>query len=380
MVSFRLGMKWQEFDPGNGKLRAAGPGHMFTSRFVRSIGLCLEYTSTGPIKRLDGEFRELIDQRYLPVAGILDLAFGVVPGNKALHCWDRSMGTIPEITSWLNFIDNARARFSETIVAAAREGSGWLPGINDLICLAAPKFSKDSTLLCNIPMPNAFSPGLLRTQEGLEVFLQRLEDYVSKAEQISRYLKRIQELAADLEKLPTWKKQDSQWAYVAPFIDAPGHLESSLAERAAFHRAFDEVEGYLIEINKDPLGSIQGDRKEGRDGFCYDSLTVEHTRMAVVIRRSPSHPSEFNPWRSSAKEDLTCREWLKHDMHAYWREMPTIADRMVCYTGCQKQLVIDAWIMMIFRGFLWHHCHRLIPQKIILPAEWHRSQMPVFMG
>ena len=42
----RLEMEWKEFDPTNGKLRAEGTGHLFASRIIRSVSLCLEYTHT----------------------------------------------------------------------------------------------------------------------------------------------------------------------------------------------------------------------------------------------------------------------------------------------------------------------------------------------
>lgn len=42
-------MQWKEFDPGRGRLRAEGRNHLFTSRIVRSIGICLEYTATSSI-------------------------------------------------------------------------------------------------------------------------------------------------------------------------------------------------------------------------------------------------------------------------------------------------------------------------------------------
>jgi hypothetical protein len=48
------------------------------------------------------------------------------------------------------------------------------------------------------------------------------------------------------------------------------------------HNALDTSEAFLISINEDPLGSIRNDRKDQKPGFCYDTLLVEHLRMAIL--------------------------------------------------------------------------------------------------
>jgi hypothetical protein len=52
---------------------------------------------------------DLLLNSYLPIAGVSDLIFGIVPGNKNLSCFDRAMGTLDEITGFLDFLDNTGA-------------------------------------------------------------------------------------------------------------------------------------------------------------------------------------------------------------------------------------------------------------------------------
>src|SRR5947208_16895595 len=69
-------------------------------------------------------------------------------------------------------------RLTKNLRRAMKDKAGWIPDFNDIIPLTAPKMSSSVSLLCNIPMSNTYSSGLLRTCEGLQVFCQRLRGYV----------------------------------------------------------------------------------------------------------------------------------------------------------------------------------------------------------
>ena len=74
------------------------------------------------------------------------------------------------------------------------------------------------------------------------------------------------------------------------------------------------------------------------------------------------------------------RDWLSASMHVYWDDLRGVSEKVAAYAGCKAELAIDAWVTMIFRAFSWHHCHHLIPTKMVLPSEWRGSQMPVYIG
>lgn len=184
-------MNWKEFNPITGTLLADGPGQLITSGVVRSLGLCLEYTGTErlvpsdtrQIVRSRRSIGDLLLNSYLPIAGVSDLIFGIVPGNKNLSCFDRAIGTLDEITGFLNFLDNTGAEnlsLTEHLNSARKEKPGWLPGFNDVIPLTAEKMSSVASNLRNLPMPNIYSAGLLRTREGLHVFCHRLQAYIAE--------------------------------------------------------------------------------------------------------------------------------------------------------------------------------------------------------
>jgi hypothetical protein len=70
-------MNWKEFNPITGTLLADGPGQLITSRVVRSLGLCIEYTGTErlvpsdtrQIVRSRRSIGDLLLNSYLPIAG-----------------------------------------------------------------------------------------------------------------------------------------------------------------------------------------------------------------------------------------------------------------------------------------------------------------------
>jgi hypothetical protein len=151
------------------------------------------------------------------------------------------------------------------------------------------------------------------------------------------------------------------------------------------HEALDEAEAFLIGINKDPLGSIRSDRKDDRVGFCYDTILVEHLRMAILAYGKAKVKLENKGkiplpavWHLPVGRES--RDWLSASMHVYWDELREVSKKVAVYTGCEVEEAMEAWVTMIFRAFCWHHCHHLIPTKMVLPSQWHRSQMPVYIG
>jgi len=363
-------MKWKEFNPGNGNLRAEGLGYLLTSRYVNSLGICLEYATTPLSDDAFDTLGNMLQVAYLPVGGVSDLVFGIVPHNKSLCRWDRPIGSFENISEWLKFLDNTGARnlhLTGKLKQAMIDKPGWIPGFNDIIPLTAPKFSRRTSLLCNIPMPNAYRPGLLRTREGLVSFANRLRIYVDEQrDSASPRLKNVLAKINSLKHNDSWEADDSGWACL-PIIgrDLDNAIEVAFAFQDEVHRALDETEAAMVDMNVDPSGF-------------YEALLAEHIRMAIGV-----HEKVMKKDKDLEEKEGTHREgrrWLSLSMDTYWDELSDLKKRVAKCTDCTEQLAGDAWIMMIFRAFCWHHCHRLLPQTMILPVEWHRSQIPVYIG
>jgi hypothetical protein len=380
-------MDWKEFDPANGKLRAEGTGQLITSRLVNSVGICLEYTRTEPWLNFDYQGRptgsrgDVLLNSYLPVVCVSNLIFGLVPGNKNLQCYSRSMGGITDITGFLDFLDETGAenlRLTEHLQQAMRDKIGWIPGFNDIIPLTAPNISSRMSQLCNLPMPNIYDPGLLRTHEGLYVFCHRLRAYSDGKKRISfSQLHRVLEWVVRLESYDQWKTKEHAWACIPlnKWISPDEAYKASKEYQNTVHELLDKAEEYLVSINVDSSGSVRGDRSDQTRGFCYDTLLVEHIRMAVLAydKIQQEWPPHWILYPSG-------RNWLSASMNMYWDELPALSTKVSKYTGCGPNHIVEAWITMIFRAFCWHHIHRLRRTTMVLPAEWHGSRMPVYVG
>jgi hypothetical protein len=267
-----------------------------------------------------------------------DLIFGIVLGNKNLSCFDRAMGTLDEITGFLDFLDNTGAEnlsLTEHLNSARKEKPGWLPGFNDVIPLTAEKMSSVASNLRNIPMPNTYSAGLLRTREGLHVFCHRLQAYI--AEQRGATSQQLLWVQARVLKFETmhkglWNANDSSWAFVPlnhMTLPIPAY-EAAEVYQQKIHNALDTAEVFLISINEDPLGSIRSDRKDQRPGFCYDTLLVEHLRMAILSygrvkdkKKRPAH------WLFPIG-----RDWHSASLNVYWDDFQELSGKVAEYTGC----------------------------------------------
>lgn len=265
-------------------------------------------------------------------------------GYAFLECWDRSIGTI-EITDFLDFLDDTGAknlRLAENLRGAMKEKPGWIPGFNDIIPLTGPKMSSSASLLCNIPMPNTYSSGLLRTYEGLQVFCQRLRGYVADERQnASAQLRQVLAWVGKLEAYDQWNAKESAWACapLAEWISPEKTYNDAREYRCEIHRLLNDAEAFLVSINEDPRGSICTDRKEQKNGFCYDTLLVERIRMAITTygRATMKQNNWPTEWPSPK-----IRNWLSASMNDYWDELPEVSRKVATYTGCDAGRVVDA--------------------------------------
>jgi hypothetical protein len=267
-----------------------------------------------------------------------DLIFGIVLGNKNLSCFDRAMGTLDEITGFLDFLDNTGAEnlsLTKHLNSARKEKPGWLPGFNDVIPLTAEKMSSVASNPRNLPMPNTYSAGLLRTREGTHVFCHRLQAYI--AEQRGATSHQLLGVQAQVLKFETknkglWNANDSTWTFVPPnhmVLPIPAY-EAATVYQQEIHNAPDTAEAFLISINEGPLGSIRSDRKDQKPGFCYDTLLVEHLRMAILsfgkVKDKKNCPVYL--------EFPVGRDWLSASMNVYWDDLEELSGKVAEYTGC----------------------------------------------
>ena len=72
IIARHLGMRWKEFDPVHGIMRAESNGQIITATSIRSLGTVIQYTDTG------SRAKNIFSEQYIPVEAANSLGFGQI--------------------------------------------------------------------------------------------------------------------------------------------------------------------------------------------------------------------------------------------------------------------------------------------------------------
>ena len=84
IIARRMGMKWKNFRPVDGVMRAEGCGQIITATTVRSLGTAIQYVNTG--WSTPGKLQEM----YIPDDAVDALGFGLI-----CNSWSNEWGDLP---------------------------------------------------------------------------------------------------------------------------------------------------------------------------------------------------------------------------------------------------------------------------------------------
>ncbi|KAL8917361.1 MAG: hypothetical protein Q9208_007978 [Pyrenodesmia sp. 3 TL-2023] len=362
----RLGMTWQAFSPEEGEMTAEGNGHMIYSTFDRSIGNILHYVngnirSTTPDKFTKDQLRASAQSITPPTVEVDMMRFGILPCHELMNESFIPIGTPEEITVALEHLDPSR--FSGEKVADTRKKfEGGTYGFPDLIPMAAPMLRARGSCKIRLPRPTMTCEGLLSRKEGFMVFSQRLDEYVNSSQDegsgCARWVLKVFDELDDLHEC--WRKGLSR-AFVAdpdiPFLDRVFEL-------------WDDTTVYFENMQA---------REDIR--FNYADLVACHIRHAVDFRQEAHQRIEDNEQRETDAHI----DWIVEGMHLYWDYLPSIASELFKDFGVPEAWIKDAWIMLIFRAFLWSRSHLVCAPNAgtefkVLPSRYWNSQLPVYLG
>jgi hypothetical protein len=86
------------------------------------------------------------------------------------------------------------------------------------------------------------------------------------------------------------------------------------------------------------------------------------------------HPSYPYPQSLTSESAL----WAER-MKIYFQRLPDLVTDMERDGLGNKEQIMSAWVLMMFRGMCWSRCHVLISGKTI-PIQYCGSQLPVYLG
>lgn len=360
ILACRMGVKWKDFRPTDGIMEGEGEGHIFSSTRVRGLGTVLSYArlfgsddkEASPRDPEGGDpGQEIVcpKLRFVWTPAADKLWFGIVPGNPDLKLPDYRIGTTEEIFAALWKID-PEGKAVESFENMQKFQAGYLHGFCDIVPMVAAWLRQPETNLNWYPRPlkNAF--GLTWTFAAHHTFIRKLKKYNCDREQRGKVETRAKWVEQQYNQLQgVWGKD---WDSISQNPDA---------RKPEFYDALEDVYNKTTEY----FQSI-------KDTLNYMDLVTAHLREAPR-----SYPDAERAIQDNRAEEPTCsdsKRWRGQAMVYYWEYIPDYRSYMG-RKGCGDEDLVDAaWIMLIFRAFLWMRAHIPKEDVTILPSLYHGSR------
>jgi hypothetical protein len=363
IITRRMGMKWKDFRPSDGILRAEGHSHTITSTVVRSLGIVLQYSYTGQGHRLrmaeqnlsrksaTGSLVTEQTEIYIPRARADRLGCGVIRTARQLGLPDFTLGTQPEVITALSFLDRSGAS-SAALTKLLKENPEFRFRVADLVALTTDEVRLRGSKLVQIPAPSDNVRGVTTSTFGRRAFRRCLEEYVVVHHgDVGVHTQEALQICDDIGK------KFAAWDYTDEFgVDE----EQWVVTRDSQY--LDLVSDHLKYLT----GLINSWEQQYPD-FRYLNLLGIHIKVAMF---------------SEDGETSMLRNW-ENDYHAdvrgYFKLLPIILEEMKKTGFYDRQLVVDAWVVMMLRAFCWGACHFFVPGERV-PIQYFGSQLPVYIG
>ncbi|KAL8827388.1 MAG: hypothetical protein Q9191_003213 [Dirinaria sp. TL-2023a] len=370
ILARRLGMIWNQFDPSEGNMKAEGNGHMISSTIVRSMGTVLQIGIKDPL-RVSHEYKqEDINELYIP-SNIADkMGFGILTGDSRLGLPDYKLGTEAEVLATLrNHVD---VQAADTVKSIVEANPGWTPGISDIIGFASPMIRVNGSSFVRVPQPAGFAIGLTHEEPGFVVFFNRLKDLLAERDAKSQPVSvQTRSILHQYEELR--EKYGNQWEDHR--ICNQRLNDRDVAFMEDLHRRHDSATEYFVN-----LSSQSGDGKWMSQPFNYADLMYSHIKFAVNYFPDAVERINASPSRARNHYGLRVPGWLAEGAHIYFDNIPKVAKEMEARGFRSVPKVIEeAWLTMMWKGFLWHRCHFMV-EGARVPSAHYGSKLPVYIG
>ncbi|TVY43401.1 hypothetical protein LOCC1_G004571 [Lachnellula occidentalis] len=356
IMARRLGMRWKDFRPYDGSLKAEGHFQVMTSTNVRSLGILLQYSYTGnedwrPAFRsgLIRGFTKQKEERYIPTTGADLLGFGYISGNAGIHIPRFTIGTQDEIVTSLSLLDET-GQSAIYLRKVLQENPGFHLPTGDLVAMTMQMVRLRGRSHVQVPAPSENMHGFSTSPNGRQAFRLCLERCVSEGS-YKLGPQTVAVLLACKHLAETWKDWEAERVDSAEVLDIPDRLVPNYLD--AVHDQFDNLSQWVIN-QKGPI---------------YRNVLGAHIRHAIVrIGRDPN----LLKWLTLPDSEA--------DVEAYFAVWPTIlADVSYDNDEYDEQALFDIWVVMLFRACCWGACHFFVPGERV-PSEYYGSQLPVYIG
>ncbi|KAL8947870.1 MAG: hypothetical protein Q9183_007742, partial [Haloplaca sp. 2 TL-2023] len=309
------------------------------------------------------------------------LFFGILEGDRSLNLPDYRIGNTEEVYGTMYSLDPTGTATKK--IRDNRHPSfapKCLFGFSDISPLAAP-FLHETMLQepkqshpIRLPIPAQYTTGLLSHKEGFVVFSHRLDAFINS----SRYIRekniarlpvppgllKVQYAYKHLQK--TWQEWEDEVLANSQINNRPSGM------LRCCELAWTMCEKHFIKLNRDYGESF------------YRDLMASHLKNAV----NWWHQAWNRMREGTARDNFGLRDYIAEGMHLYWDYLELVVEEMVSrgYTAVPKEIIREAWVMMIFKGFCWWRSNWMMegqdmceaPER--LPSEYYDDGKGVKKG
>jgi hypothetical protein len=362
VIARRMGMKWKDFRPSDGILRAEGHSQTITSTIVRSLGLVLQYSYTGQNQRLamaehnlkkrlvTGSIFTEQEEIYTPSAEADRLGCGVLRTDRKLGLPDVTVSTQGEIITALGYLDRSGTS-AAALTKILRENPEYRFRVADIVALTTRPARLPGSHLVQVPAPSDNMEGVTTSSVGRRAFRQCLEEYIVVHKgNVGHYTQQALDICHEIgTKYAAWDHtddyttQDEQWIVTRD----PQYLD-------------------VVQERLDSLTKVLNQWEQAHS-FRYHNLLGIHIRIAMSA----------DGGGTSMQRNLGTD--YKADVDGYFRQLPKIVEEMKKTGFHDQQMIVDAWVSMMLRAMCWGACHFFVPGERV-PIQYFGSQLPVYIG
>ena len=383
ILARRMGMRWKDFRPEEGILRAEGHSHIITSTVVRSLGLVLQYNYTGRSKRLAREspWRAAVagsvykenEEIYISTPGADRFGAGVIRGHRRLGVPDFTVGTQQEIVTSLRTLDQTEICF-EILKKILKQDAAFKFPVADLVAMTSFMICQAGSPLVQIPAPSDNMDGITAGPHGRRIFTHALDVYVREMEGPTLESQTVDWGQTQVGRQTCWvlwRLKELQENFPHQFDAQEEYYDGWIVRRPvdylqALNKIFDEASQFL--------------QSSGKSNLSYTGLLQAHLVAAVFDRDIVEEESApTNGSESKIAKLISAGPGML--IGRYFSALPQIVKFLQHGSSPvpDGKLIVDFWMTMMLRAICWGASHYFVPGERV-PIAYFGSQLPVYIG
>ena len=222
--------------------------------------------------------------------------------------------------------------------------------------------------LIRIPQPSEYVIGLTQQEEGFVVFHRRLRDLIAERDAKGHHV-------SDQTRFILRQYEKFKDTYGAQWED----------QHECNKRINDRSVEFLDDVHQqheaavEYFKALQKRYSSGDEVFRYTDLMYSHIRFATNY--FPEAMTRINAKPPTTRDHYGMRVagWITEGAHIYFDNIPKVAADLKRKGFDNAEVTEEAWLTMMWKAFLWHRSHFMVPGLRIPSSNWG-SRLAVYIG